>query len=209
MNDADTIVRDLLAGRDWGDNWTRLIDLYEGRVRAYFKRRLPSGTDIDDLVQETFIGLNLRNYDPRRTFQSYLFRIAHNKLMDLFRRQGRDRLVPEGSGDVGLLDGRPALQRTPSSNVRGKERGRLEVEALRRHLSEAIRDLKDSEKFERLAVLELLWVKGMRNLEAAQALGLTEMQIANHRFAGVKDLQKRLGAGGLSADVFPELRVQE
>jgi RNA polymerase sigma-70 factor (ECF subfamily) len=44
-------------------------------------------TDVDDVVQETFIAAwrHLASYDPARPFRGWLFRIALNKMRDLRR----------------------------------------------------------------------------------------------------------------------------
>jgi RNA polymerase sigma-70 factor (ECF subfamily) len=61
----------------------------------------------------------------------------------------------------------------------------------------------------RLKVLELLWVKGWGNREAATFLHISEQQVANYRFAAVKKLTESIRTAGLSADVFPELYQED
>lgn len=45
--------------------------------------------DADDIAQETFLAVyrNLHRYDQSRSFQTWLFAIARNKMRDLFRRR--------------------------------------------------------------------------------------------------------------------------
>jgi RNA polymerase sigma-70 factor (ECF subfamily) len=56
--------------------------------------------------------------------------------------------------------------------------------------------------------LELLFVKGWGNKEAAEKLGISEQQVANIKFQAKKRLHDSLCAAKLSPDVFPELRMQ-
>jgi len=60
--------------------------------------------------------------------------------------------------------------------------------------------------YQRLQVLELLFVKGWANKDVAQFLKISEQQVANFRFAATKKLADQMRAGGLPADVFPELK---
>ena len=60
-------------------------------------------------------------------------------------------------------------------------------------------------EFERLKVLELLFVKGWANRDVAAFLKISEQQVANYRFAAVKKLSEQIRDAGLSSDVFPEL----
>ncbi|WP_158291604.1 RNA polymerase sigma factor [Marinicauda algicola] len=48
-----------------------------------------SEDDADDIAQETFLAVyrNLHRYDQSRSFQTWLFAIARNKMRDLFRRR--------------------------------------------------------------------------------------------------------------------------
>src|SRR3954452_5101406 len=71
--------------------WEGLVHRYEGRLRAYVRRRLRDHATTDDVVQETFIGFlnSLSNYDDRRDLQTWLFTIASHKVTDQLRRMGR------------------------------------------------------------------------------------------------------------------------
>src|ERR1700759_4058962 len=71
--------------------WGELIARYEGRLRAYVRRRLRDHATTDDVVQETFIGFlnSLANYDDKRDLQTWLFTIASHKVTDQLRKIGR------------------------------------------------------------------------------------------------------------------------
>jgi RNA polymerase sigma-70 factor (ECF subfamily) len=159
------------------------------------------------VVQETFIGFlnSLPHFDDRRELQTYLFTIASHKITDHLRRSGRHPLhtASDSSGDLlqQQFDHHPAA----SSMARSHERRQLESAAIVQCLGSIIRQWKDRSEFIRLKVLELLWVKGWANRDAAAFLKISEQQVANYRFAAVKKLTEHIRDAGLPSEVFPEL----
>jgi RNA polymerase sigma-70 factor, ECF subfamily len=187
--------------------WEHLIARYEGRLLAFIERRLRDRATSEDVVQETFIGFlnSLPNFDDRRELQTYLFTIASHKLTDHLRRQGRHplRTVSDSPSDVlnQQFDSAPGA----SSVARGQEKRELEDAAITRCLGQLITQWMDKDDWNRLKVLELLWVKGWANREVAAFLEVSEQQVANYRFAAVKKLSEHIRNAGLSVEVFPEL----
>jgi RNA polymerase sigma-70 factor (ECF subfamily) len=188
--------------------WESLIARYEGRLLAFVDRRLHDRGASEDVVQETFVGFlnSLPNFDEHRELQTYLFTIASHKLTDHLRRVGRHPLKPatDSNSDVlgQQLDHHPAA----SSMARSQERRELESAAIVRCLGQLIGQWKERGDFNRLKVLELLWVKGWANRDVAAFLKVSEQQVANYRFAAVRKLSEHIRGYGLSADVFPELQ---
>ena len=62
--------------------------------------------------------------------------------------------------------------------------------------------------YQRVQVLELLFVKGWANRDVAARLGVSEQQVANYRFAAMRKLGDLVREAGLPGDVFPELQEQ-
>jgi len=187
--------------------WETLIARYEGRLLAFVDRRLRDRAASEDVVQETFVGFlnSLPNFDEKRELQTYLFTIASHKLTDHLRRRGRHPLkTASDSGDAlaQQLDRHAAA----SSLVRSDERRALESAAITRCLGVMVRQWQEKGDYLRLKVLELLWVKGWQNRDAAAFLNISEQQVANFRFAAVKKLSEQIRHAGLPGDVFPELR---
>jgi RNA polymerase sigma-70 factor (ECF subfamily) len=101
------------------------------RLRGYFRRRLHAKPDdVEDLVQETLLALHLQRgtYDPVLPISAWVHAIARHKLIDHWRRRGRQGtslpideadeafLVAANEGEVRrdlgkLLDQLPAAQR--------------------------------------------------------------------------------------------------
>jgi RNA polymerase sigma-70 factor (ECF subfamily) len=188
--------------------WEELVARYEGRLRAYVRRRLRDHAATDDIVQETFIGFlnSLPSFDDKRELQTWLFTIASYKVTDHLRKLGR-RIFKSGSdSDSEQMDStRDVKQRAASSIARSRERLELETEAIRRGLTELVRGFQQKNEYPRIQVLELLFVKGWPNWQVAEYLKLSEQQIANYRFNAVKRLTEGMKAAGLPSDVFPEL----
>jgi RNA polymerase sigma-70 factor (ECF subfamily) len=208
--DSDRLLVQQIRGGGPNANaaWEELVSRYEGRLRAYVRRRLRDHATTDDAVQETFIGFlnSLANYDDKRDLQTWLFTIASHKVTDQMRKNGRRPYQTGSEADEEQM-GRTAdgKQRAASSIARSQERIELEVEAVGRALQEIVRGFAQKGEYVRIQVLELLFVKGWANWEVAQFLQVTEQQVANYRFAAVKKLTEAIRTAGLPDDVFPEL----
>ncbi|TWT99874.1 ECF RNA polymerase sigma factor SigD [Botrimarina colliarenosi] len=216
-NDAAPSPESLLVveiRRGKPDAWRRLIDEFEGRLLAFVRSRLGYGRSAasEDVVQETFIGFltSLPNYDARRPLEGWLFSIAAHKLTDHLRREGRRPAVTlsstdgDGSDDGGAWD-LPGSDRKASTIARSGERRALEAEALAEALAEQVAIWRDRDDWPKIKAMELLFVRGMGNKEVAEAVGLTEQQVANFKFDFLANLKKRLKKQGLDEGVFPEL----
>ncbi|MEO2091442.1 MAG: sigma-70 family RNA polymerase sigma factor [Gemmataceae bacterium] len=211
--DSDRLLVQLIRGGGQRSEsaWEELVGRYEGRLRAYVRRRLRDHAASDDVVQETFIGFlnSLTNYDDRRDLQTWLFTIASHKVTDQMRKSGR-RPYQTGSESDEEQMGRAAdeKQRAASSIARSQERVDLEVDAVSRALKEIVRGFQEKGEYARIQVLELLFVKGWPNWQVAEYLSVSEQQVANYRFAAVKKLTEAMRAAGLPDDVFPELKAE-
>lgn len=71
-----------------------LIDRYEDKMRRYARKFLSSGEDINDILQEIFIKAytNIQSFDAKRKFSSWLYRIAHNELVNALKKKKRKTL---------------------------------------------------------------------------------------------------------------------
>ena len=208
-NPESLLVTDIRRGKP--DAWQRLIDEYEGRLLAFVRSRLGTGRSSasEDVVQETFIGFltSLSNYDARRPLEGWLFSIAAHKLTDHLRREGRRPAVTLSSteGSSGGAWDLPGSGRRASTVARSGERKKLEEEALADALEEQLNVWRERGDWPKVKTMELLFVVGQGNKQAAETTGLTEQQVANFKFDFLANMKKRLRKQGLSEDVFPEL----
>ncbi|MEK6238382.1 MAG: sigma-70 family RNA polymerase sigma factor [Planctomycetales bacterium] len=182
--------------------WEELIDRYEGRLLAFIRQRLGRPTQAEDVVQETFIGFlaSLPNYDEARPLESYLFTIAAHKLTDHLRREGRRPTVsfsPESD------DGEDDWQfvgrgRAASSLFRGQEQQRIEEAVLAQALDEQLSRSRERGDWEKIKCLELLFVRGWANKNAAARLGLSEQKVANYKHEFLSKLRQSVQRLGLA-----------
>jgi RNA polymerase sigma-70 factor, ECF subfamily len=69
--------------------WEKLVKNYESRIYNFGLRLTGNASDAMDLMQEVFLGVyrNLHRFRGDARFSSWIFRIAHNKAIDLNRRK--------------------------------------------------------------------------------------------------------------------------
>ena len=81
--------------------FSAVVERYQAPLRRYISRLgCTDPHDIRDVLQEVFIKCytNLNDYDPTLKFSSWLYRIAHNETVGLFRKK-RVRPTPVVSAD--------------------------------------------------------------------------------------------------------------
>jgi len=72
-----------------------LIARYETKLRRYARKFLVNKDDIDDTLQDIFIKAyeHIQSYDPHRPFSPWVYRIAHNELINTLDPKYRAPLV--------------------------------------------------------------------------------------------------------------------
>jgi RNA polymerase sigma-70 factor (ECF subfamily) len=167
------------------DAWAECIARFEGRLLAFVNSRLRDRAASEDVVQDTFLGflVGLPNYDENTPPETFLFSIAAHKLTDVLRRNGRRPTLPLvlGNDAEGRSPELPGSDRMASSMARSRERKGMEAVVLREGLAALIEQWLEREEFERLKCIELLFVLGWPNKDAARALGISEQAVANHK----------------------------
>lgn len=181
--------------------WSDLIARFEGRLLAFIESRLKNRATAEDLVQETFYGflISLPNYDPQTPLDSFLFAIAAHKLTDHLRRSGRRPTVPLENGEDSSREpvGR---YRHASSLMRSREKHGIEERVLSKALSDQIEGWRERAEWERMKCIELLFVRGMANKQAALVLGISEQAVANHKFAALSKLKEAIRLAGATEE---------
>lgn len=148
--------------RLWRDGDKRagseLFSRHFDELYGFFRNKVSSSDLAEDLVQQTLLAC-VRNRDGFRgdsSFRTYLFTIARSRLIDLYRKRGRDG---EPEQPVSML---ADPGQSPSTWFRDGERKRILIEALSR-LS-----------FDHQLVLELHYVRNFKGPELAKILGVPE-----------------------------------
>jgi len=71
------------------EDFRYLIERYEEKIGRYIRRiSMMSNEDVEDLLQEVFISVyrNLNDFDSGLKFSSWIYRIAHNKVISRWRK---------------------------------------------------------------------------------------------------------------------------
>jgi RNA polymerase sigma factor (sigma-70 family) len=72
---------------------SEIITKERSRLRAFIRRRVPDPSDVEDIVQEVFYRLVEANrlLMPIEHVTGWLFRVARNRITDLFRKSKAER----------------------------------------------------------------------------------------------------------------------
>lgn len=76
-------------------SFEELVSRYKDYVFTLCYRIAGKSTDAEDLTQEVFtkVFLNLKNFEERSKFSSWIYRIAHNQAVDFVNRRKREAEV--------------------------------------------------------------------------------------------------------------------
>lgn len=155
MEIADYIVADdrrlaelVLTGDDTAFEY--LFDRYRDAIRRLFVQRLGHASDVDDLLQETFIKvyINLHRYNPEYTFGQWVYTIARNTFIDFIRRRQDDLSIDE------RFMSPPSLAPTPEESVINLQQ-RSQIESYLERLSPRYRHLIQLRFFDELSYEEI------------------------------------------------------
>ena len=81
---------------------SEVVEREQSRLRRFIRRRVPDPRDAEDILQDVFYELVEANrlLMPIEHVTGWLFRVARNRITDLFRKQ-----KPESAGERALVDG--------------------------------------------------------------------------------------------------------
>jgi RNA polymerase sigma-70 factor (ECF subfamily) len=146
----------------------------EPALRAYLHKRFPALSDHDDLVQEAFIRLlNARREGRLTCAKAFLFTVARNLAIDMFRRRGRT-VTHESLSELAEL---PSLEEAADAASTIEHQHRLEV------LIEAVVSLPERCR----EVMMLRHLDGLAYKEIAERLGISPNTVKVHMVKGVRD----------------------
>ncbi len=160
-----------------GEAFTQLYERCFDGIYRYIYIRLGNQSEAEDLTQEVFVKAleAIGCYKWRNLpFAAWLFRIAHNRVVDYFRKQGKVEKVPLEDDITLVSKSNPALT---------AER-ELEIEELITHvekLSPAQRE-----------VISLRFGAELSVAEAAKVLGKNEGTVKALQYNGIVALRKML-----------------
>jgi RNA polymerase sigma-70 factor, ECF subfamily len=152
---------ELIAKASQGDRdaFSVLVERYERRVVGVALAVVHNQDDAMELAQETFVRAfgNLKNFESRSSFSTWLYRIAANLSIDFWRREGR-HIVLRGE------DAENEIRRLPSGE------GDSYLAASRTELGKKLKDALDELTPEHRAVVLLREVEGLSYDEISDVL---------------------------------------
>jgi RNA polymerase sigma-70 factor (ECF subfamily) len=159
------------------DAYHRLLEEVAPYLRSLAARHNTDPNDIEDAVQDVLLTVHaIRNtYDPTRPFGPWLAAIAHRRLVDRFRRQGRRRRRETPlTADHETF---PANEANIEKEISDRRDLEIAVDVLPGSERQAIRLLKLNEM-------------SLREASAVSGMSITALKVATHR--AVKHLRKIL-----------------
>jgi RNA polymerase sigma-70 factor (ECF subfamily) len=182
----------LLTARDDPQAFAPIYHSYFDAIHGYCLRRIRDRHDAADATSQIFINamhaLAAGRFDPanpKTNFRSWLFSIAHNVVVDVYRKRrptvSLDRDVGDRKSDLSsrvLWDTAPSLE----DRVIAQDAGEALLDALE-HLPERQR-----------TVIELR-LADLSHAEIAGVLGLSATAIRSAQFRGISALRAMLNSG--------------
>lgn len=193
MSDTHDIAR-LQAMDDAA--WSGLQEAYYRRIYFYVKRYVSDHQTAEDLTQDVFLGAlrGIAGFDAMFTLDQFLFGIAKNRVIDHYRKH-KLTLLPAKPGDDDksqlwlenlAQDARPQ----PRDRVVKAEDDGRQQQVLAQILRDYVGELWAAGEFQKLMVLEYLFVLGGRNKDAAVRFGIAdEKSVAGIKFRAVERLR--------------------
>jgi RNA polymerase sigma-70 factor (ECF subfamily) len=180
VQDEESLVR-----RAQQHDQTALTQIYEtnfDRIYRYIVLKIGDRTEAEDMTQQVFLSAfkSISAYKHRGTpFSSWLFRIAHNQVVDYLRKKSKRATVP--------------LEESLASSSNGGVDPGLEAErnlAIER-LAWATRQLTRAQR----EVISLRFAGELSVAQVAKAMGKSEGAIKALQHSAIVSLRKILSAG--------------
>jgi len=182
---------ELVRAAQAGDaaSFGRLYEKYFDKVYGYLSFKMGNATEAEDVTEQVFLKAieSLGGYKWTGVpFQAWLFRIAHNLMVDALRRKGRRPSEPLDQA-MHLTDTRPSTD----------PEAMLAQTLTREGLTQAMDRLTELQK----QVISLKFAGGLSNAEVANLMGKTEGAVKSLQHAALAALQRHL-----SPEHSPEYR---
>lgn len=170
----------------------QLFDRYSQRLYRFSKSLLKNHEDAEEVVQEVFFRIWKKRgeLDERKSFQSFLFSIAYNLIVDQFRQRVKDQKYEQ------------FLIKEAQQNYLNPE-NELEYKEMKKQVNKAITELPEQRK----KIYQLSREKGLSYKEIASRLHIKSKTVENHINLALKHIRKRLGNKTLAVALFLSLFI--
>ena len=173
LNDEKDILLELLNGNE--NAFEKIYQLYSPRLYGKLLKLVKSESHAKEILQDVFMKLweHRHSIDPEKSFRSYLFKIAENKVYDFFRRTAREKnmeaqLIASSTANYNVID---ELITGDENLVK---------------LQQAIELLPP----QRQAIIRLCKLEGKSYKEVSELLGISVSTISDHIVKGTKTIRE-------------------
>ena len=180
-SDAQLSVQQAVGKAQKGDaaSFAILYEHFYDKIYRYVSFKTSNALEAEDITAEVFVKM-LESIHTFRwkgyQFSSWLFRIAHNLVMDHFRRRGRRATVNLDDVSPAAVGYTPDLEHQVDIN--------LSMESVQ----VAMKDLTDLQR----EVISLRFAAGLSVAETARAVGKRDNAVKALQHAGLKKLRNAL-----------------
>ncbi len=117
-----------------------LVERYEEKLKRYGSKFLAQKDDLDDILQIIFLKAfeNIKSFDSARKFSPWLYRIAHNELINHLKKR---KFLP-----LSLFDLDSFLPQSSKVNERETKEEALDVLKEKGKIEQCLNSLKPSQK---------------------------------------------------------------
>jgi RNA polymerase sigma factor (sigma-70 family) len=160
------------------------------RLRRFVRKRVADQSDAEDILQDVFYELveAYRMMRPVEQVTAWLFRVARNRIIDLFRRKNRE--APRNAPETVIEDGDALrLEDLLPSPDAGPESAYIRA-ALAEELDTALDDLPDEQR----EVFVAHEIMGYSFKEIAKRTGVSVNTLLSRKHSAVLHLRERLQA---------------
>lgn len=160
--------------------WATLVVRYESRIYNQALRLTGNPSDAVDLVQEVFLGVyrNLERFRGDAKFSTWVFRIVHNKSVDMLRRSAN---APGAGDSEDIIANLPAIESyEPDAQLTSTQR------------NERVQMMLAALPPEQRWVVELKIFQALTFEEIAELQGVSDNTAKTRFYSALKRLQKTM-----------------
>lgn len=158
-----------------------LLERYKDRLFSYILYQVRNADVAEDIFQETFVKVVVTIRDGRYTesgkFYSWVTRIAHNLIIDFFRREKGENTISTDETEIDLLNNAKLSDRCAQSTI-DSEQTFVDLHLLINKLPQEQREVVQMHYFQEMTFKEIAEEKG---ISINTALGRMRYGILNMR----------------------------
>jgi len=178
--DDNILVAQFQAGAQ--NAFSKIMEKYNARIFSYVRHKVRNYEDAKDITQDIFVKVfkALPNWQPKATFQTWLYTIARNRCIDHFRARSKRTTYSLDDDEQVDIPVDTNLRSNPEKMAREGEIGMY------------IRDALDQLSPKQRDVFILYHYEGLQIKDIGKVLGISEGTVKVHHHRAMKKLKEIL-----------------